>query len=92
LRFKFVVIHKTCSKRSFLCISGAKAIQCLDGVNLSENLGYIETLEHEILNKRSYLHLTRGAKCVSTLMLCHRQEQQLDELKVSVLFEMCVYA
>lgn len=62
--------------------AGSRAIQCLDGNIQSKYCGWVEDVQHVILNKRSFLHLTRGDNCVSTLVLCQQQEQQLEELKV----------
>ncbi|XP_060587993.1 molecular chaperone MKKS-like [Ruditapes philippinarum] len=62
-------------------LTGCVPIQCAE-ISLSENIfGYIDDVQHVIVNKLSYLHLTRADNPVSTLMLYHHQEEPLNELK-----------
>ncbi|KAK3595554.1 hypothetical protein CHS0354_021663 [Potamilus streckersoni] len=46
-----------------------------------EGFGYVDNMEHEILFNKSYLRMKRNDKTLSTLFLCHSEEEQLQEFK-----------
>lgn len=45
-------------------------------------LGSLDTVNHVILNKKSYLHLQRASSGMNTLVLCNLEEEMVSELKV----------
>lgn len=45
-------------------------------------LGSLDTVNHVILNKKSYLHLERASSGMNTLVLCNLEEEMVSELKV----------
>jgi hypothetical protein len=46
--------------------------------------GYLETVEQQIINKKSYLFLKRESSPVATLLLTNDHEESVQELKVKV--------
>lgn len=66
-------------------------MQCLDGEILPEHMGFVDKMQHVILNDRSYVHLTRAGQPTGTLLLCHQQEHKLQELKVTLSHELHTY-
>ncbi len=46
------------------------------------DLGWLESVDHRVLQNKSYLHLCNPTQPVCTLVLGNRAEQALDELKV----------
>ena len=51
--------------------------------NVPENcFGWLDNVDHVIEHGRSYVLLSREATPVSTLVLCHQEEEMLDEFKV----------
>lgn len=45
-------------------------------------LGSLDTVNHVILHKKSYLHLQRASSGMNTLVLCNLEEEMVSELKV----------
>ncbi|WAR19417.1 MKKS-like protein [Mya arenaria] len=64
---------------------GANAIQSIEMVIPMTSYGSLANLDHVIIQRRSYLHLTHPHTPVTSLILCHQEEQQLLELKLFVL-------
>lgn len=62
-------------------ISGASPIRSLLTYIDENSFGWVDKIEHVIDCRRSYLLLTREATPVSTLILCHEEEETLEELK-----------
>lgn len=62
-------------------LTGCIPIQSSDSCISDRCYGYIDSVQHEIINKKSYLLLQKADSPVSTLMLCHQHEQPLCELK-----------
>lgn len=52
-------------------------------------LGSLDTVNHVILNKKSYLHLQRASSGMNTLVLCNLEEEMVSELKVGKKFCKC---
>lgn len=45
-------------------------------------LGSLDTVNHVILHKKSYLHLQRASSGMNTLVLCNLEEEMVSELKM----------
>ena len=69
-------------KSKFLTFSGASPIKSLLTTVPENCFGWLDNVDHVIEHGRSYLLLTRDATPVSTLILCHQEEEMLEELKV----------
>lgn len=62
-------------------ISGSSPIRSLLTAVQENSFGWLDKVDHVIESGRSYLLLTREASTVSTLILCHQEEESLEELK-----------
>ncbi|XP_062604775.1 molecular chaperone MKKS-like [Saccostrea cucullata] len=47
-----------------------------------KNLGWLDAIDHVILNKKSYLHLQRADRGVNSLLLYGMEEETVSELKL----------
>lgn len=62
-------------------ISGSSPIRSLLTAVQKSSFGWLDKVDHVLECGRSYLLLTREASTVSTLILCHEEEESLEELK-----------
>lgn len=62
-------------------LTGCIPINSVTSAVSSSSFGYIDSVQHTILNKKSYLHLSRTGNSVVTVLLFNQEEQALQELK-----------
>lgn len=61
-------------------IPGAQSLRSFT-VSASD-IGHLDSIEHQTINKKSYLFLTKQESPVVTLMLTSDHEESVQELKV----------
>lgn len=61
-------------------VTGCSPIHCLSYPVPDELCGWTDDVLHLKKHKKSYLHLVKENTPVTTLILCHQQEQSLNEL------------
>ena len=62
--------------------SGCSPIRSLLTDIQEASFGWLDNIEHVIESRQSYLLLKREGTLTSTLILCHQDEETLEELKV----------
>lgn len=62
-----------------LDVTGASPLDSFDRIN-AENIGWLSSVEHVVMNNKSYLHLN-SERPMTTLVLCSTEEESLQELK-----------
>lgn len=62
-------------------LCGAVLVQTLISEDMTSYYGYLDDVEHRVINGRSYLHLSNANIKVQTIVLCQRTDQSLEELK-----------
>ena len=70
--------------RPIFILSGCSPIRSLLTDIQEASFGWLDNIEHVIESRQSYLLLKREGTLTSTLILCHQDEETLEELKVLV--------
>ena len=64
------------------CFPGARPIGSFTCEPDAASFGCLDAVEYVVLEKKSYIHMTRTSSSVVTLLLCGRFEQPTENLKV----------
>ena len=65
-----------------LCVPGARPIGSFMSDPDAASFGCLDAVEHVVLEKKSYIHMTCTSSNVVTLLLCGSFEQPTENLKV----------